>query len=61
MANESTHPEQIKEISDRLLSKHNERLNRDFEAFFGRPRKVEHHPITSNAEDWLKPKEKPNG
>jgi hypothetical protein len=60
MANESANPEQIKEISDRLLSKHNERLNRDFATIFGRSRK-EHHPITSNAEDWLKPKEKPNG
>ena len=57
----SEKPDDIKQISDLHLSIHTQRLNRDFEAFFGRPRKVEHHPITSNAEDWLKPKEKPNG
>ena len=60
MANESAKPEQIKEISDRLLSKHNDRLNKDFAAIFGRSR-VEHRPILSNAEEWLTSKDKPNG
>ena len=55
----SEKPDDIKQISDLHLSIHTQRLNRDFATIFGRSRK-EHHPITSNAEDWLK-KDKPNG
>jgi hypothetical protein len=49
--------EDVKEISDRLLSSHMQRLNKDLAAVFGPP-KVEHHPILSNAEPWPKPKDK---
>ena len=57
MSEKSPPPDDINKISDKLLSDHMQRLNKDFATIFA-PRK--HNPITSNAEDWIK-KDKPNG